>query len=592
MESSKRKKSKVKSNLSQKQKAKIRNRARATPWSNPSEFDYVGRCLSNATHLFEDHNNMMPLNELSFDELVYGIKQCELWRKRAENGRLPHSVEITCSLAELLLQDVEHQVTLNQQEDVKKRNYYNMTNLSLRLSYASAIIRGVNGIADSMQKNRATNGSSVAHLCSTIGIPSWVVDLRHDAAHNDLPSLVALRLAAKVLLRFLIDKYWIVLEEMRSKWRNDGVALLMEYKKSSKTLDKLQSLILKGEIGNDDDQEGGNDRDDEAEEDDVPYYGAYSIFLLEEKKDDKKKNETKPKAKDVKTKAEQEMKGRTPRQCLNAFVKTMPMDLGMELLLSYLVTGGIGDAPMGRGVMIPGSALTFPETIEGARKIRERYSVILIYMSSKWPGFVHAILVHLVDFVLNLNPNESIGIEDPGKKRKLFFLIHWIRYVLSREFFCFLGWYDASFKGSKNIRQRPRDKWSEDLIEYMELPAPLDILRDANIPLHGLYNRCIAEEYEELALIFKNIIRDDGEEIHFKKTSKKRTMDQFGTDPNDTKDENELVMSLDEMEALVSDSESKIKESANHDESESKLSAWTRCKVWEPCGIGSIPGHP
>ena len=76
----------------------------------------------------------MPLNELSFDELVYGIKQCELWRKRAENGRLPHSVEITCSLAELLLQDVEHQVTLNQQEDVKKRNYYNMTNLSLRLS--------------------------------------------------------------------------------------------------------------------------------------------------------------------------------------------------------------------------------------------------------------------------------------------------------------------------------------------------------------------------------------------------------------------------------------------------------------------------
>lgn len=596
MESSKRKKSKVKSNLSQKQKAKIRNRARATPWSNPSEFDYVGRCLSNATYLFEDHNNIMPLNELSFNELVYGIKQCELWRKRAENGRLPHSVEITCSIAELLLQDVEHQVSLNQQEDVKKRNYYNMTNLSLRLSYASAIIRGVNGIADSMQKNRATNGSSVAHLCSTIGIPSWVVDLRHDAAHNDLPSLVALRLAAKVLLRFLIDKYWIVLEEMRSKWRSDGIALLMEYKKSSKTLDKLQSLILKGEIGNDDDQEGGNDKEDEAEEDDVPYYGAYSIFLLEEKKDDKKKNETKPKAKDVKTKAEQEMKGRTPRQCLNEFVKTMPMDLGMELLLSYLVTGGIGDAPMGRGVMIPGSALTFPETIDAARKIRERYSVILIYMSSKWPGFIHAILVHLVDFVLDLNQNGN-GIEDPGKKRKLFFLIHWIRYLLSQEFFCFLGWYDASFKGSKNIRQRPKEKWSKDLIEFMELPAPVDVLCDANIPFRGLYNRCIAEKNEELALIFKNIIRDDGDEIHLKKASKKRRMDESATaDPNDTKDKNELVMSLDEMEALVLDCESNqislMNRSVNHNELESKLPAWTPCKVWEPCAIGSIPGHP
>ena len=597
MENPKRKKSKVKSNLSQKQKARIRNRARATPWSNPLEFDYVGRCLSNATCLFDDNNSIMPLNELSFDQLIYGIKQCELWRKRAENGRLPHSVEITCSLAELLLRDVEqYEVSHEQTESCKKRsNCILKSNLSLRLSYASAIIRGVNGIADSMQKNRATNGSSVAHLCSTIGIPSWVVDLRHDAAHNDLPSLVALRLAAKVLLRFFIDKYWMVLEEMRSKWRNDGIALLMEYKKSSKTLDKLQSLILKGEISSSGDQEVENDNEDETDEDELPYYGAYSIFIMAEKKDEKKKNEPKPKAKDAKTKAEQEMKGRTPRQCLNAFIKCIPMDIGMELLLTYLITGGIGDAPTGRGVMIPGSAITFPETVEGTRKIKERYSVILIYMSSKWPGFVHAILVHMVDFVLNLNQGTSKEIEDPGKKRKLFFLTYWIRYILSREFFCLLGWYDVSFKGSKNIRQRPREKWSEDLIEFMELPAPFNVLRDAKLPLHGLHDRCTKEGNENLALFFKSVICDDSEQFDFKKTSRKRTIDELCTDPKESNDTDEAIMSLDDIEALVSDTENKqivlSNESINQAESVSKISAWTICEVWEPCAIGSIPGQ-
>ena len=39
------------------------------------------------------------------------------------------------------------------------------------------------------------------------------------------------------------------------------------------------------------------------------------------------------------------------------------MDLGIELLLQYLFEGGIGDAPIGRGILIPGSPNTFPETI-------------------------------------------------------------------------------------------------------------------------------------------------------------------------------------------------------------------------------------
>lgn len=44
--------------------------------------------------------------------------------------------------------------------------------------------------------------------CAKIGIPSWIVDVRHESVHNSLPSLETLKLAAEFLLTFLEEKYW------------------------------------------------------------------------------------------------------------------------------------------------------------------------------------------------------------------------------------------------------------------------------------------------------------------------------------------------------------------------------------------------
>lgn len=46
--------------------------------------------------------------------------------------------------------------------------------MELRLAYASAIIRGVNGLTDSLQQR----AQSVALSAEMIGLPSWLVDLR------------------------------------------------------------------------------------------------------------------------------------------------------------------------------------------------------------------------------------------------------------------------------------------------------------------------------------------------------------------------------------------------------------------------------
>lgn len=67
--------------------------------------------------------------------------------------------------------------------------------LSLRQSYAAAIIRLVNGLVDPLQLGAYAR--SIASIAMQLGIPSWLVELRHAATHEDLPSLEVLREAAR-----------------------------------------------------------------------------------------------------------------------------------------------------------------------------------------------------------------------------------------------------------------------------------------------------------------------------------------------------------------------------------------------------------
>jgi len=76
----------------------------------------------------------------------------------------------------------------------------------LRLQYSLALVRFVNGVADSAQKSKIA--LSVASLANQAGIPKLLVDLRHESTHNELPSLSVLRIAAKQALQWLEGKYW------------------------------------------------------------------------------------------------------------------------------------------------------------------------------------------------------------------------------------------------------------------------------------------------------------------------------------------------------------------------------------------------
>ncbi|KAF4129422.1 Las1-like [Phytophthora infestans] len=131
------------------------------------------------------------------------VSRVASWRSRVQ---LPVAVNATAQLVELLLHEsmAQHH---HHAVGVSSRSH-----MELSLLYASVIVRCVNGLVDGSQKGAyATAVSTLAHR---IGIPLWVVDLRHESSHNQLPSLPVLRFAAQHLLAWLRANYWGAQEDL------------------------------------------------------------------------------------------------------------------------------------------------------------------------------------------------------------------------------------------------------------------------------------------------------------------------------------------------------------------------------------------
>jgi len=60
----------------------------------------------------------------------------------------------------------------------------------------------VNGLVDPLQQGAYAR--PIAHIASQIGLPAWLVELRHAATHEDVPSLEVLREAAQEVLSFFL----------------------------------------------------------------------------------------------------------------------------------------------------------------------------------------------------------------------------------------------------------------------------------------------------------------------------------------------------------------------------------------------------
>ena len=164
------------------------NRIRIVPWISSQEWMDVYNNIFDSPDL----NATEPPKLKDFESVSQAVKHMKLWQFRSEN-RLPVSVESTLIFLEILLSEDSPNAVSQYQ---------------IQVMYAMAITRFVNGLVDQQQKGAYS--LPVAQLARNMDIPRFLVDIRHAATHDSLPSIHVLRRAANTALEWLFNNYWSI----------------------------------------------------------------------------------------------------------------------------------------------------------------------------------------------------------------------------------------------------------------------------------------------------------------------------------------------------------------------------------------------
>ncbi|EJD04249.1 Las1-like protein [Fomitiporia mediterranea MF3/22] len=172
---------------------------RRVPWISLAELDQV--C------------NWIYTDETDLDAKAKAINRLSAWRAITP---LPHALEAALSILSSITLDASVPGSLFHAQrphngQIISPEAKNSLILSVRQSYATAIVRLVNGLVDPLQLGAYAR--SIASIAAQIGLPQWLVEIRHAATHEDLPGLEILRSGAKeaciylpsFLAKFLIN---------------------------------------------------------------------------------------------------------------------------------------------------------------------------------------------------------------------------------------------------------------------------------------------------------------------------------------------------------------------------------------------------
>ena len=106
---------------------------------------------------------------------------------------------------------------------------------------------------------------SMYGVAKSVGLPATFVELRHQATHEQLPSLTRLRTAAKKGLEWIWEYYWKHLPEVED-----------EDEKRVKGEDVIMLDEEEEEEGNEKDEGGSGEDGGDEDEDDGPAWRLYS----------------------------------------------------------------------------------------------------------------------------------------------------------------------------------------------------------------------------------------------------------------------------------------------------------------------------
>lgn len=339
---------------------------RITPWKDEWEWQSVSHGITQALALIENGRVVTPPKNFDCAQLEQALGKCHIWKSRGI--KLPHAIDCTYKLSSLLYQDY-----------CSFRKSLEIQPITLQLAYATAVIRSVNGLADQLQQNRAL-AAPVSYLCQQLGLPGWIVDLRHESAHNELPSLPRLRLAAHTLLIFFHERYWLVVEGHREERRLHAKLLLKKY--TTAALEELENKILPLVIVEEEnpEEEQGKEtiklekqtfEDEDKSWLDENFYAALCQPAKKKKKMEKKEQAENP---------EQKLGKLSTLEIADSFVTTIQQDMAYHVSIDYLVWN-------------------HDEDVLTTRK-PQLYQTLFQRICQVWPGYASTFVTHCVEYYL------------------------------------------------------------------------------------------------------------------------------------------------------------------------------------------------
>ncbi|EDO65258.1 Las1-domain-containing protein [Neurospora crassa] len=224
-----------------------------------------GAAISSETEK-EDNNDRQDRH--GGDERRLAVARVSMWMQR---GNCPHMVESTALLMAAILSDEEQTGIAGSSGTASsygtlgtgmvKRELDVVDGFSgsgigvmsssyaVRAAYSAAFSRFVTGLLDSHQDKQRK--MSMYGVAKSVGLPATFVELRHQATHEQLPSLTRLRTAAKKGLEWIWDYYWKHLPEVEDETKGEegGDDVIM--------LDEGDEQDEKDEGGEDDEDDEG-----------------------------------------------------------------------------------------------------------------------------------------------------------------------------------------------------------------------------------------------------------------------------------------------------------------------------------------------
>ncbi|KAI8951360.1 Las1-like-domain-containing protein [Xylaria longipes] len=192
-----------------------------TPWRDQEELSRVRQqfypSLSPPPHANAKPNNVPTVphsgdenaDALALDaemQQQQAVSRVSMWMQR---GGCPHLVESTALLTAAVLSDLH-----------ESRTRANSSSYAIRAAYSAAFSRFVTGLLDGQQDK--LRKMSMYTIAKTIGLPATFVELRHQATHEQLPSLSKLRSAANDALVWIWHFYWKDLAHVNKENPGEG----------------------------------------------------------------------------------------------------------------------------------------------------------------------------------------------------------------------------------------------------------------------------------------------------------------------------------------------------------------------------------